>query len=273
LDGSLISAPNATALTAFDPSQFSLIPVHLEIWQGMVWINLSDHPTPLQEHVLPFILERLGTWEVFAAYPWEKLKTGKKISYTVEANWKLILENFLECYHCPHVHPELCRLLPGFRQGGSYLAGTGVGTQLADQVEAFSTSGRSHFPIFANLCPEDQRAYYGFVIYPNLMINLLPDQVVIHQAQPLSPTQTRVTCEWLFEERTVQDPEFDPADAVTIFDLINRQDWEVCELAQQGVGSRAFSQGGVYLPAESDLALFTQMIRECLQDLDGQEKT
>lgn len=92
----------------------------------------------------------------------------------------------------------------------------------------------------------------------------MPDHVVIETSFPEAPGLTRVRCDWLFPAPVIADPGFDPSDAVEIFDLVNRQDWEVCEMAQQGMGSKAYRQGGVYSPVESDLFAFSQFIRQRL---------
>jgi len=263
LDGRLIGAPNVLNIAEFDRTAYGLLPVALEVWEGFIWLDLSDNPTPAAPQFEAEIVQRFGNYTTFARYGLGKLKIGKTITYHVRANWKLILENFMECYHCGPMHPELCDLLPGFRSGKTY--GDGDAATLADGVEAFSITGKASRPPLPDLRPEDLRRYYGEVLLPNLLLNLLDDHIVVHTVWPQGPEQTRITCDWLFDALVMTRPDFDPMDAVEIFDLVNRQDWEVCELTQQGMSSKAFKDGGIYVPAERHIRAFADFILEKLQ--------
>ena len=102
-----------------------------------------------------------------------------------------------------------------------------------------------------------------------MLLNLLPDHVILHTARPLGPTRTRVVCDWLFDADELAAPDFDPDDTVAVFDLVNRQDWEVCALTQQGMASRAYRSGGVYAPSERHLRAFNDWVRERLAEESG----
>lgn len=258
LDGSLIGAPNVLADEQFDRMAYGLFPVALELWEGFIWLNLSDNPSSVTEQLNHQIIKRFGSYAPFARYRLGELKVGKAIAYSLEANWKLVLENFMECYHCAPMHPELCDLLPGFRSGQSYAAGDAA--VLADTVEAFTVTGKASRPPLPGLLAEDLRRYYGEVLLPNILLNLFDDHVVVHTVWPEGPTRSRVVCEWLFDPVVMRRPDFDPMDAVEIFDLVNRQDWEVCELTQQGMTSKAFRSGGIYVPAEQHIRAFADFI-------------
>ena len=95
-----------------------------------------------------------------------------------------------------------------------------------------------------------------------MLLNLLPDHVIVHTLVPLAPDRSRVTCDWLFAPEAVARPGFDPADTVALFDRVNRQDWEVCEWVQAGVRSRAFAAGGVYVPIEQHIRGFNDWVLE-----------
>ncbi len=187
------------------------------------------------------------------------------LSYDVNANWKLIIENTLECYHCGPMHPELCALIPLYRSGQLFTDGDMMqGAALAEHVEAFTITGKASRPPLPGLLPEDTRRYYGFLLLPNVFINLLSDHVVIDSLTPLGPDRTRVTSDWLFDPGEMEKPGFDPTDAVSVLDLVNPQGWEVCELAQQGVTSRAYAQGGNYAPEEHHIRGFVEYVLEKL---------
>src|SRR5690242_13146700 len=227
LDGRLIGAPNILNDEHFDRTAFGLLQVELEVWEGLIWVNLADEPVASTPQLTKPILERFGDYAVFARYGVGELKLGKTIAYEVRANWKLLIENFMECYHCGPLHPEFCDLLPGFKAGGIYVEGDAA--TLADGVEAFSMSGKASRPPLPDLLPTELRSYYGIVVAPNVLLNLLDDHVVIHTLHPEAPDRTRVVCDWLFHPTALAAPNFDPSDSVAIFDLVNRQDWAVCE--------------------------------------------
>jgi len=114
------------------------------------------------------------------------------------------------------------------------------------------------------LLPEDLRRYYGEVLLPNVLINLLDDHVVVHTIWPEEPDCSRVVCDWLFEPEVMNLPGFDPMDAIELFDIVNKQDWEVCELTQKSMASKAFKSGGVYVPLEWHIRELADFILEKL---------
>jgi len=261
LDGKLIGAPNVLHMDDFDRVAFGLLPVALEVWQGLIWLNLSDNPPSLTEQLTDPAVQTFGGNGPVARYGIANLKVAKTIVYDVQANWKLIMENTLECYHCSPMHPELCALLPTFRMGA---IDDGTGAEFAQHVEAFTITGKGSRPFLPGLLTEDLRRYYGFFAMPNAFLNLLSDHVVIDSLQPLGPALTRVTSAWLFDPAVMASVGFDPMDAVEILDLVNRQDWIVCELVQQGVTSKAFAPGGNYTPQEYHIRGFVDYILEKL---------
>ena len=262
LDGRLLRAPGLQDSREFDRSDFGLVPVALDTWEGLVWVNLAENPPPLTEQLLPQIAARLGDASRLTAYRIGTLAVADSIEYEVHANWKVVVENFMECYHCAPMHPELVRLLPAFRSGATQEYG--LGTRLADDAESLTVSGRAPAPPFPGLPPGHERHYYGMVVRPNMLLNLLPDHVIVHTLAPLAPDRSRVTCDWLFAPDAVARPGFDPADTVALFDRVNRQDWEVCEWVQAGVRSRAFAAGGVYVPIERHIRSFNDWVLEQL---------
>jgi len=252
LDGRLAAAPNLHETDGFRKEEFGLHPVALEVWRGCVFVNLAERPGPLADALG-------GMPERVRRYPLEDLRVVKRTVHDVEANWKILIENYQECYHCPGVHPELCDLVP--------LYGTGVVDQPAnletavfrDGATTFTHTGATQRPLFAGLTESERRTYNGELILPGAWMNFLPDFVQTRSLWPVSPTRTRLLTEWLFEESTIARPDFDPADALSFTMLISEQDWKVCAAVQQGVGSRAFRQG-VYVPLEDAAAEFNRWV-------------
>jgi Rieske 2Fe-2S family protein len=258
LDGRLLRAPGLQQVAGFDRNAFGLVPVSLDTWEGLVWVSLAENPPPVAEQIVPQLAARIGDVARLDAYRIGTLAIGQTLEYEVQANWKVVVENFMECYHCAPMHPELVRLLPAFRSGATQEYG--LGTRLVDDAEALTVSGRAPAPPFPGLAPGHERHYFGMVIRPNVLLNLLPDHVIIHTLTPLTPDRSHVTCDWLFARDAVARPGFDPADTVALFDRVNRQDWEVCEWVQAGVRSRAFAAGGVYVPIEAHIRGFNDFV-------------
>ena len=262
LDGCLIGAPNMRGDPGFDPARLGLLPVGLQVWEGLIWLNLSGAarpgwgPEPLAAQ-LGILYDR------FAHYRVGELTSAATITYDIKANWKLVVENFSECYHCAVIHPELAAQVPDYKAG--HVTGTeGGAALLGPGVESLTMSGKTARPPLRGLHPEDLHGYYGDIFRPNVFLNLHPDYVVSHVLDPLAPDRTRITCDWLFDAEVAAAPGFDPADAVEFWDLVNRQDWRVCELAQQGVTSRGYADGGIYGPDERHIRRFNDWVLELL---------
>jgi Rieske 2Fe-2S family protein len=172
--------------------------------------------------------------------------------YDVSANWKLVAENYNECYHCGPVHPELVQLVPAFGRGGADLDWDG-GVPHRDGAWTFSFSGTSQRACFPELDAAERVRHKGELVYPNLLLSLSAEHVAAFRLQPLAVDRTRIVCDVLFAPDAVADAGFDPSDAADFWDLVNGQDWAICESVQRGMSSRAYGQGW-YAPME-DLSL------------------
>ena len=252
LDGALIGAPNMKEDPGFDASDFGLVPVALRLWEGMIWLNLSADPEPLAE--------QLGEpYSRYAHYHIGELAVGHSTSYDVAANWKLVIENFSECCHCAIAHPELSAQVPSFKAG--IVSGySGTGAELGDGIESLTVSGKTNRPPFRDLPESDRRRYYGMALPPNMLLSLHPDYALVHTMWPLAADRTRIVCDWLFEPSTMARPDFDPQDAVAFWDLVNRQDWDICAITQQGMRSRVYRDGGFYAPLEHHIRAFNDYV-------------
>ena len=175
----------------------------------------------------------------------------------MRANWKLIFQNFSECYHCPPVHPVLARL-SHYRSGANDLRDGGIlggHMTINDGTESLTLSGRFCGPPLSDLSADERRRVYYYSIFPSLLLTVQPELVMATRLVPIAPERTRVVVEWLFAPETKAAGGFDPSDGIELWDLTNRQDWRMCELAQQGVASRAY-RPGPYSQEESLLAAF-----------------
>jgi Rieske 2Fe-2S family protein len=243
LDGRLIGAPYLTGEPGFDKSLFSLYPVGLECWGGFVFVHLTPARAAPLAAQLGAIPERV------ARYPLSELRIGHTTRYEVAANWKVICENYNECYHCAGVHPELCAVVPAFRERGGANLDWARGIPHRPGAYTFTSSGTTSRRAFPGLNEDEQVRHKGELVYPNLFLSLACDHAAVFVLQPRSATRTDIACHFLFEPFEIAKPGFDPRDATDFWDLVNRQDWAICESVQQGISARVHERG-YYAPME-----------------------
>jgi glycine betaine catabolism A len=252
LDGQLVAAPNWRALDGIDRDLYRLHQVHVEVWEGLIWVNLSPQAAPLDEHVRPQIEDRLDNYGKFERYRLGELTVGARVEYDVAANWKLIYENFQECYHCSNIHPELVTTIPQFRSPAMGTDGYDPsGYPIAADRPSFSLTGQTVLPALPGLLPSDDRLFYGMVLRPNCFLSLVSDHVIVHRFEPVAPDRTLAICEWLFPAETLEDAQYDVADAVALFNKVNEQDFAAAQWCQPNMTSRAYARGGVLVPSEA----------------------
>jgi Rieske 2Fe-2S family protein len=265
LEGALRTAPfldeGAGAGAGISKSELSLHPIGVDSWGGFVFVNLT--PAEAAERDYPLARQLGAVPERLCRYPLEDLRCTRRIVYQVEANWKVMLENYNECYHCGPVHPELCRLVPAFRQRGGGDLDWERGIPHRDGAWTFTQSGTSSRSPFAGLNEDERVRHKGELIYPNLLLSLSAEHVAAFTIWPRGPEHTTIVCEFLFHPGEIAKPDFDPSDAVEFWNLVNRQDWTICESVQRGMRSRVF-QSGYYAPMESASLDIRRYIREKL---------
>ncbi len=234
LGGRLVGAPHMAEAESFDRKEMGLHPVALSTWRGFVFVNLDPKPLPL--------LKWLGGLVQRAApYPLERLRRAQRVVYDVAANWKLVVQNANECYHCPGVHPQLVCLTP-YRSGEEDLRKGpvfGGWMDFVDGVTSLTATGQTERRVFPGLSADDLRRVYYYVLYPSNFLSFLPDYVTLDWFVPLGPDKTRVVFDLLVD----RDELGDATDAMGFWDTTNRQDWHICELAHLGAKTIGYSQG------------------------------
>jgi Rieske 2Fe-2S family protein len=265
LDGALRTAPYLDEGAGIRKDELSLHPVGIETWGGFFFLNLEPSETASRGHTLRAQIGEAATR--LANYPLVDLRRVRRITYEVAANWKVMLENYNECYHCAGVHPELCKVVPSFKvRGGSELDWE-RGIEHAEGAWTFTRSGTSTRDPFPGLSDEERVRHKGELIYPNFMISLSADHVAAFTVWPRSAEHTTIDCDFLFHPNEIAKPGFDPSDAIEFWDLVNRQDWAICEGVQRGMQSRVF-ESGFYAPMESFSLDIRRYVRERLGE-DG----
>ena len=258
LDGRLIGAPSADTIEGFDKADWPLHPVASASWEGFLFINLADDPEPFEEAYAP-VLSR------FSRFNLATLAAYRRIDYELTCNWKFVVQNYSECYHCPLVHPALVKLSPPTSGENDLYRGPFLGgyMDIVDSSESLTVSGRSCGVMVGDLPADDLKRVYYYSLFPNLLLSLHPDYVMYHTLWPKAPGQTLVTCEWLFHPDTLKNPAFNPDDGVEFWDMTNRHDWHVCELSYAGVQSRSYTPGP-YSRREGLSAAFDQEVLTAL---------
>jgi Rieske 2Fe-2S family protein len=259
--GELLGAPNLREWVGDSREQLGLQRVAVEERYGFVWLNLDAEGPSFADDVEAQLHERLGDPSRIDAWELPRLRVGRTITYEIAANWKLIVENFMECYHCSTIHPELTAVIPEFRGGvASQAAGSGYGSTIGEQIDGFTYDGRAGLPPLPLVPDEDRRRYFGITIVPGAFINLLGDHAVVHRVIPRSANHTSLVCEWLFAPETLDSgADFDPT--VELFDRVNRQDFDACERCQHGAESPTYRHENVLVPLEHHLLAFYEEIR------------
>lgn len=261
LDGRLIAAPNMDDMRDMDRGQYGLIPVALREFMGYIWLNLDENPVSFEDTVIAQANARFADNDSLAQYSLDDLAVGERRTYEVRGNWKLIVENFYECYHCATIHPQLVDILPEFRDGEASQRKPGHGAAFGEGVEGFTIDGSAGFDLLPNLSEDLDRKYFGSTIRPLLIINLVPDHAIFHRLYPLGPDRTLVECDWLFNADLVASGA-DLSRSVGLFAVNNLQDFDVCEKAQRGMSSRAYKNGGVFVPLEHHISDFHRWVTD-----------
>jgi len=256
LGGRLVATPRRMQTPDFRPEDFPLFEVAAGRWGGFVFIHLGTDPAPL-----PACIGERD--ERYRRYAFGELRIGKRIVLDVEANWKLLAENFSECFHCPPVHPEFCRIVTAYQDAGAWgLRGAPESRpEYKAGARTLTLDGSARLPAFGGLTEEEKaRLYAADVVLPNLFLNVHPDYVNSQLMFPTGPQSVRMVYDWLFEARHLPLADADLEHYVALWDITNRQDARNCEWQQEGLQSREFRHG-VYMPQEFDAHRFAQWVR------------
>jgi glycine betaine catabolism A len=261
LDGQLRNAPSLRNVASFDPAEFGLVGLAAVEWHGWIFVDPSGTSGSFAEHVA-------GTEDILAPYRPETLTIAARHDYELACNWKVIAENYQECYHCSTIHPELSRISPPTSGDNLDLAGQWMGgsMELIPEAVTMSLDGHSDGAAISGLSAVELRTVMYLVGYPNLLVSLHPDYVMTHLMTPLSVDRTHVECAWAFPRDVADKPGFDPSYAVEFWDLTNRQDWAACESVQRGLSSPHARPGPLAREEDGVYQFVTRMARTYLGD-------
>ncbi len=249
LDGRLISAPEFEGVEDFRPQEFGLAPVPVEEWCGLVFINLAVQPEPLMSALgeLPQQVARFG---------FERMKFFERRDYVMQCNWKTYVDNYLEGYHLPSVHPGLNREL----DYGSYITQRYARhSRQASPIRSADPAGDA--PRRYEQATRAEMAEY-FWIFPNWMLNCYPDNVSLNIVLPLAPERCVAIFEWFFPESVLASDT--PRKTVSFSDQIQIEDGAICEKVQRNLHSRSYRRGRYSVKQEQCLHHFHRLYCEIM---------
>lgn len=246
MDGSLRGIPQWDRVDLFDKKDFGLTPVHFEIWQGLIFINIHDDPHPFGE-VVQGISTRISPITL------DDFQFHSKVSYSIKCNWKVYVDNYLEGYHIPIVHPELAKML----DYKNYV--TEAEDYYSLQYSPFSNSGKDNL-----YKAENGKAFYYFV-YPNFMLNILPGRLQTNVVIPIDENHCIVEFYYYYENLDEKGIEKIIEDDITYSETIQEEDIEICEAVQRGLHSRAYDKGRFSVERELGVYHFQSLIKNSIK--------
>lgn len=253
LDGALVATPEFEGVEDFNRLESGLTPVRLEEWFNLIFVNLDSNAVPLRQALgeMPTQAER---------FDFRSMKFSARRIYEMNCNWKTYIDNYLEGYHLPSVHPALNREIsyndyavephPQYVRQWSPIRGAQAGDVTPRR---YTVSG------------EDLSADY-FWVFPNWMLNCYPDNISLNIILPLGPERTLAIFEWYLPEKDLDSEA--AGKALAFSDEIQAEDIRICEIVQKNLHSRSYVSGRYSVKQEKGVYAFHRMYREVMKESD-----
>ena len=270
-DGSLYKA--RLMRDDFDCGAFGLHPVHLQLVNGLIFISLAKDPPDFSKvltNYYPFV----------DPYKINEAKVAYTKRYELRTNWKLVAENFRECYHCGVAHPEYCSAVIGanlrevtedvLKEKTIAWQNKGLATQNIDFVDdSFHFAVR--YPLRPGVLsysldggavakpmgthPDYDAGVLGLVVLPNFWMDAVSDYIWTMRVTPAGPAKTIIDLSWLVSKDAVEGVDYTVERLTDFWRVTGEQDWELCENNFKGIESSRY-QPGPYAPVEVDVVKF-----------------
>ena len=246
LDGSLRGVPRFGRSDLFDKRDYGLVPIELATWEGLVFVRLEPGGPTLGE-TLAGVRERIAPAQL------ADLSFFRQDLFEVACNWKVYVDNFLEGYHIPLVHPELCDVL----DVGAY------------ETETFKHYSLQHSPLRdGDDRYGDGEAFYYFV-FPNVMLNILPGRLQVNRVIPDGPGACRVLFDTYYADVKSDEAQRRIEADLAFSEVVQKEDIGICEHVQRGLRSRGYDRGRFSPECEQGVYHFQCMLKEAFRAEDG----
>jgi choline monooxygenase len=251
LDGRLIGTPDVEGVEFFDRSTMGMVPLRVEVWEQFIFVNFDPQAEPLASY-LGKIPEQVHRFQ------FEGLQFAERRDYVINCNWKVYVDNYLEGYHIPIAHPGLMREI----DYANY------------RTDAYRYYSQQFAPIRAMKAEENAERFYApgsglqqaayFWIFPNLMLNIYPDNVSTNLIVPISHDKTLTIFEWFFHDVADSGVQERIQRAIAFSDQVQQEDIGLCENVQRGLRSSTYDRGRYSVKRENGVHHFHRLLGEFL---------
>ncbi len=252
LDGSLRGTPKFDRTELFDRKDYGLVPVRIESWENLLFVNLARASRPLAE-TMNGIAERIAPAKISS-------KTFlKRVVYEVNCNWKVYIDNYLEGYHLPFVHPELCNLL---------------------DYQQYTTKVYDHYSLQFSPFTGNENVYTGgegeafyYCVFPNFMMNILPGRLQTNLVLATAHNKCNVIFDYYYDDVSSSGALKKIEDDISYSDTIQHEDIEICEKVQKGLESVAYDKGRFSPEMEEAVYHFQSLLKKVYKNIFREGKT
>ena len=249
LTGELVGTPKFEGVQDFNPANCSLKTIQVGVWESLVFVNLDARPAQPLTTVFNRIADRIKpldlTNKIFA----------KRVTYDINCNWKVYVDNYMEGYHVGPVHPELSSLLDIDQYG----------FEATDWAFLQHSPFRDGESVYAK-AGEGGQAFYWFV-WPNVMLNILPGRLQVNSIVPLAAEKTRVIFDYFYEDVGTDRAKKRMEDDINYSEVVQQQDIWICEQVQKGLTSAAYDRGRLSVREESGIHFFHERVKNFYRTL------
>jgi Rieske 2Fe-2S family protein len=269
LSGELLATPKMQLPSDFRREDYPLYAVNVGAWGGFLFVNLAGRPAATLAEFLGDEARNVERW------PLDSLVSVRREVTTLACNWKVFWENYSECYHCPGIHPELCRVMPLFREGllsdadrraAPADAAADARPRVAPGFVTWTLDGQTRLPLIEGPSAADRAPGVVFASFTaSLFVVAHPDYVRSVRILPRGPERVELSVDWLLPPGIAEAHPEELARMCELGRLVVAQDGRVCELNQQGLHSRRH-RAGVLMPQEASLYEFHEWLRARLEE-------
>jgi choline monooxygenase len=252
LDGRLIGTPDVEGVEFFDRSSMGMVPLRVETWEQFIFVNFDSDAPPLSKFLGQIPKQAAG-------FEFAGLQFAERRDYLIDCNWKVYVDNYLEGYHIPIAHPGLMKEIDyanyrtdTFRYHSQQFAPIRA-VKENDRGERFYAPAKSGL----------QEALY-FWIFPNLMLNIYPDNISTNLIVPLSQDKTLTIFEWFFQDVKSPDSQARIARAIAFSEEVQQEDILLCSNVQKGLRSATYDRGRYSVKRENGVHHFHMLLGEFL---------